>query len=112
MKEALSAFLFVLLIPASASFAQTVAPPQGAAAEAASSMNDTIAGEGRKIDKDAGKITLRHGEIKQLDMPPMTMVFRVKNPAMLEAVKPGDKVKFKIEGKGGALMVTEIAPAK
>ncbi len=44
-------------------------------------------GEVRKIDKDAGKVTIRHGELKNLDMPPMTMVFRVKDPAMLEQLK-------------------------
>ena len=67
-----------------------------------------IDGEVRKVDKDAGKITLRHGEIKKLDMPAMTMVFRVKDPAMLDKVKAGDKVKFKAESEGGKLTITEI----
>ena len=65
-------------------------------------------GEIRKIDKDTKKITLKHGEIKNLDMPGMTMVFQVKDPAMLDTVKPGDKVKFTAERSGGALVVTEI----
>ncbi len=71
-----------------------------------------VDGEVRKVDKDTSKITLRHSEIKKLDMPAMTMVFRVKDPAMLDKVKAGDKVKFKAEGSGGALTVTEIEPAK
>jgi Cu/Ag efflux protein CusF len=69
-------------------------------------------GEVRKINKDANKITLRHGEIKNLEMPPMTMVFRVKDSAMLDKVKAGDKVQFTAEKLGGALTVTAIEPVK
>jgi len=69
-------------------------------------------GEVRKVDKDAGKLTLKHGPIPNLDMPPMTMVFRVKDAAMLDAVKPGDKVKFDAESVGGQFVVTRIEPAK
>ncbi|MEW6689262.1 MAG: copper-binding protein [Pseudomonadota bacterium] len=69
-------------------------------------------GEVRKVDRDAKKITLKHGPIKSLDMPAMTMVFQVKDPAMLEQVKPGDKVKFQAEKLGGALTVTAIETAK
>lgn len=68
--------------------------------------------EVRKIDKDAGKITLKHGPIKSLDMPPMTMVFHVKDRAMLDKVKVGEKVRFAVEDKGGALTVTAIEAAK
>jgi Cu/Ag efflux protein CusF len=69
-------------------------------------------GEVRKIDKDAGKITLKHGPIKSLDMPPMTMVFQVKDRALLDKVKPGDKVRFAAEEKAGAYLVTAIEAAK
>ena len=69
-------------------------------------------GEVRKIDKDAKKITIKHGPIQSLDMPPMTMVFQVKDPAMLEQVKAGDKVKFQAEKVGGAFTVTKIQPAQ
>lgn len=68
-------------------------------------------GEVRKIDKPQGKITLRHGEIKSLDMPPMTMVFRVSDPKMLDAVAVGDKVKFDAEKIGGNYTVTSIRKA-
>jgi Cu/Ag efflux protein CusF len=70
---------------------------------------DMTDGEVRKIDKDTKRITLKHAEIKGLDMPAMTMVFQVKNPALLDAVKPGDKVKFAIEMVGTAMVVTEIS---
>ncbi|MGD9835614.1 MAG: copper-binding protein, partial [Piscinibacter sp.] len=51
---------------------------------------------------------LKHGEIRNLDMPPMTMVFTVKDKAMLDPIKPGDKVKFKAAKEGGTYIVTEI----
>ena len=69
-------------------------------------------GEIRKIDKDAGKLTLKHGEIRNLDMPGMTMVFAVKDKAMLETVGVGDKVKFAAEKIDGAYVVMEIARIK
>ncbi len=69
-------------------------------------------GEIRRVDKDAKKITIRHGPMPSLDMPPMTMVFQVKDPAMLEQVKAGDKVKFQAEKLGGAFTVTRIEAAK
>lgn len=70
-------------------------------------------GEIRKVDKDAQKITIRHGPLPSLDMPgAMTMVYRVKDPSMLGQVKPGDKVKFEAQKVGGAFTVTRIAPAK
>ena len=69
-------------------------------------------GEVRKVDLDNKKITLKHGAIKNLDMPGMTMVFQVKDPAMLTTVKAGDKVRFKASNEGGKLTVTEIQAAK
>ena len=82
------------------------------AATGAMSMGGMADGEIRKVDMDNKKITIKHGEIKNLDMPGMTMVFQVKDPAMLTSVKTGDKVRFKAEKSGGAIVVTEIQPAK
>jgi len=65
-------------------------------------------GEVRKVDKDAKKITIKHGPIENLEMPAMTMVFQVKDPAMLDRVKAGDKVKFEAQKLGGAFTVTAI----
>lgn len=65
-------------------------------------------GEVRKVDREAKKITLRHGEIKNLEMPGMTMLFQVRDPALLDKVAPGDKVRFRAEKAGGAIVVTEI----
>jgi Cu/Ag efflux protein CusF len=69
-------------------------------------------GEVRKVDAAAGKITLKHGEIKDLDMPPMTMVFRVRDPAWLSKLKPGDKVRFTAEKLDGQYTVTGLQPLR
>ncbi len=73
---------------------------------------DLTAGEVRKVDQDAGKITIKHGEIKHLDMPPMTMVFQVKDRALLDKAKAGDAVRFAVEKSGSSYVVTAIEPAK
>jgi Cu/Ag efflux protein CusF len=69
-------------------------------------------GEVRKIDKEAGKITIKHGEIKHMDMPPMTMVFAAKDKAMLDTVQVGEKVQFVVIQDAGKMVVTEIQPGK
>ncbi|MFT3666558.1 copper-binding protein [Piscinibacter sp.] len=69
-------------------------------------------GEVRKVDKAQGKVTLKHGPIASLDMPGMTMVFRVANPAMLDGLKEGDKVKFTAARLNGAITITAMAPAR
>ena len=68
-------------------------------------------GEIRKVDRDARKITIKHGPIQNLEMPAMTMVFQVKDPAMLDQVKAGDKVKFEAQKVGGAFTITAIEKA-
>lgn len=78
-------------------------------AQGATSGEVMAEGEVRKVDKDAGKLTIKHGEIKSLEMPPMTMVYRVKDPSMLDQVKAGDRVRFSAQKIGGAFTVTRIA---
>ncbi len=92
--------------------AQTGVPSSGssttepaASVQASTSLTE---GEVRKVDKDAGKITLKHGPIQNLEMPAMTMVFRVKDASMLDKVKAGDKVRFSADKIGGALTITQI----
>jgi Cu/Ag efflux protein CusF len=69
-------------------------------------------GEVRKVDKDAKKLTIRHGPIESIGMPPMTMVFQVKDPAVLDKVKVGDKIKFAAENVGGAFIVNQLEVVK
>jgi Cu/Ag efflux protein CusF len=79
------------------------------AAQADAALSD---GEVRKVDKEAKKLTIKHGPLANLDMPAMTVVFQVKDPAILGQVKAGDRVKFHAEKLGGALTVTRIEPAQ
>jgi Cu/Ag efflux protein CusF len=71
----------------------------------------TSAGEVTKLDKAAGKITLKSGEIKNLGMPPMTMAFRVQSPKMLDEVAVGDRVRFVAERIEGQYVVTVLSKA-
>ena len=92
-------------------FAQEKAAPAPTTAPAVKA-SDLTDGEIRKVDMENKKITIKHGEIKNLDMPGMTMVFQVKDPAMLDKVKAGDKVKFSADKIGGAFVVTDIQANK
>lgn len=69
-------------------------------------------GEVRKVDKEARKLTLKHGPLKNLDMPGMTMVFQVKDEAMLDKVQAGDKVRFQAQSIDGKLTVTQLEAAR
>jgi Cu/Ag efflux protein CusF len=72
-----------------------------------------VNGEVKKIDESAGKITLKHGPIKSLDMDEgMTMVFRVQDPAMLKQVKVGDKVQFEAERTASGIAITKMQKSK
>ena len=70
------------------------------------------AGEITRVDARTGKLTIRHEEIKNLDMPPMTMVFQVPDAALLDKVKLGDKVKFRAEKAASGYVVTAIEVAR
>ena len=104
--------LAVAAILAPAAYADSGQQNSKSAAGATQSSGAMAEGEVRKVDKDAKKITIKHGALQKLDMPPMTMVFRVKDPAMLGQVKAGDKVRFDAEKIGGAFTITQIEPVK
>lgn len=108
MKKLLIATLLgsALALPVFA--AQAAAPATDSAAVAAPLSQ----GEVRKIDPAAQKITLRHGPIQSVGMPPMTMVFKVQEAALLEGVKVGDKVRFQVEKQGTQYVVTELQVAQ
>ncbi|MFP5417837.1 MAG: copper-binding protein [Gammaproteobacteria bacterium] len=88
--------------------------PAQAQTPATSAAEAGVMSEGvvRKIDAANGKITLKHGPIVNLDMPGMTMVFRVVSPTLLSNVKVGDAVKFHVERSNGAMTITEIQAVK
>ena len=82
------------------------------AAKGTTPSADMAEGEIRKVDMDSKKITIKHGPIKNLDMPGMTMVFQTQDAAVLAKAKTGDKIRFKADKIGGAFVVTEIEAAK
>ena len=98
----------ILLAASSVTLAQTPVSTAGAVA----STTPMSEGEVRKVDKEAAKLTLRHGPILNLNMPAMTMVFRVLDPKLLAAVKEGDKVRFVAQNVDGSITVTRIEKAK
>lgn len=72
---------------------------------------DMTDAEVRRVDKEGGKLTLKHADIKSLDMPAMTMVFAVKDKSMLDTLKAGDKIRFKVVQQAGQFIVTEVQAA-
>ena len=107
---AMAALLVVLSAPA---LAQQKAEDHSAHHPAApAAASDMTEGEIPKVDKDAKKLTIKHGEIKNLDMPPMTMVFQVKDAGVLDKVKVGDKVRFVVQKSDTGFVVTDIQAAK
>ncbi len=100
MRSTLIAALATVVVAAQAQTVQPAPPsPQSA---------PLVPAEVRKVDREAGKLTLRHGAIPNLDMAAMTMSFRVADPKLLETVREGDKLRFAAERIGGALTVTRI----
>ena len=96
------------LIAAAVLGLNTVAPAPTALAQ-----SDMIDGQVTKIDESSGKITIKHGPIKKLDMDEgMTMVFRAQDPAMLKGLKAGDKVKFEPDRVNGQFTVMKIQKAR
>jgi Cu(I)/Ag(I) efflux system periplasmic protein CusF len=93
-----------------AAFAQASAP--SAAQPQASVADEWTDGEIRKIDKEAGKVTLKHGEIRNLGMPPMAMTFEARDAKVLGGFKAGDKVRFRADFVNGKYMLRDIEPAK
>ena len=88
--------------------AQTAAPATESMPVKQVESKDMTEAEVRKVDKDAKKVTLKHGPIKNLDMPGMTMVFQVKNVALLDKIAAGDKIMFTAEQQQGAFVMTTV----
>ena len=115
MKKLTQFALLVMLATGASAWAQHAGTSMDkpAAAKGASSANENVAeGVVRTVDKAARKITIKHGEIKNLDMMPMTMVFHVNNPALLDKVKAGDSIRFTAEEIKGTLVVQTLEVVK
>jgi Cu/Ag efflux protein CusF len=83
--------------------------PASASQDDANALTD---GEVKKVDKDTGKLTVQHGPLTNLNMPGMTMSFKVQEPTMLDQVKAGDKIRLRVERINGTFMVTKLEAAK
>jgi Cu(I)/Ag(I) efflux system periplasmic protein CusF len=87
-------------------------PSQIAHAQTTAAKPEMVAAEVKKVDKDAGKVTLKHAEIKSLDMPAMTMVFKVKDDKLWEKLTEGAKVNVAVEKALFGYNVTQVEPMK
>ena len=112
MKKTNTTIATVLLAMAALLPVSTMAQVAADAAKSSTAAASMTDGEVRKIDKDTSKITIKHGEIKHLEMPGMTMVFNAKDKSLLDKVQVGDKVSFMVVSEGGKMVVTAIEPAK
>jgi len=104
-RKAIAAIMLSLSFPLSALAVEAHHQPAADAKAVSAQLAD---GEVRKVDKETGKVTIKHGPIPTLDMPGMTMVFRVSDPAMLDLIKAGDKINFVADKINGAYTVTRI----
>lgn len=95
-------FLFAAILSAFAVFVSAVNAQEVGRAQ----------GEVRKVDKEASKVTLRHGPIEGLNMPAMSMVFQVKDAKILDQLKEGDKIRFTTAREGGALVLKSFEQEK
>ena len=100
------------VIALACALASPVFASQHSASPAASSAKATSQGEVRKIDAANQKITLRHGPLANLGMPPMTMVFQVQDAAQLEGLKVGDNVSFVAQQQGSQFVASELQAAQ
>ncbi len=114
MKTSTLVCSIALSLFAVSSFAQATAPAaaQSAAPMAKEATKEMADAEVRKVDKDAKKVTLKHGPIKSLDMPSMTMVFQVRDEKLFDKLVAGEKIKFSAEQLQGAYVVTSVEKAE
>jgi Cu/Ag efflux protein CusF len=105
----LAAALVAGIAPLAAAAADAPAKEQAKAKAPAAPLSS---GEVKKVDREARKVTIQHGPIENLKMPPMTMVFRVKDAAMLDGLEPGTKIRFRAEEADGGYLVTRLQKAK
>lgn len=112
LRSATLAMLLALAFPGAAAAQAGHDAHHAGARPAAEAAAEWATGTVRKVDEVAGKLTIAHGPLKALDMPPMTMAFRAADAAMLDRVAAGDEVRFTVARIGGVLTVTALEPAR
>ena len=110
-KLALAGALLASMLPTvhADALRHAAASAQAGSAGIAAEMSE---GEIKKVDRENGKLTIKHGELKNLGMPPMTMVFQAADKSLLDQVRPGDKIRFIAAKQNGKLTVTHILPVQ
>lgn len=111
MKQSITAIALACTLAGPAIAQQKAEDHSAHHAAASASTADMTEGEIRKIDRATKKITIKHGEIRNLDMPAMTMVFQVMDGAKLDKLQSGDKIRFVVEKTASGFVVTDIRPA-
>ncbi|NBS65065.1 MAG: hypothetical protein EBT33_12055 [Betaproteobacteria bacterium] len=91
-----------------AASAATSAGTSAEAPAAGAQESEWVDGEVRRLDREQGRVTLRHGDIRSLDMPPMTMVFHVSDNRLIESLAPGDTVRFRVIAEGARYRITAL----
>jgi Cu/Ag efflux protein CusF len=107
-RHILHAAVLALALATGPALAQADHSAHGHAAATAATTQELTEGVLTRWDARTGKATIRHGEIRNLDMPPMTMVFTLKDPAQVGALQPGDAVRFRADEINGVLVITHI----
>ena len=108
---ALTSIICLLFTPGGVAAGEPSAD-NAAGTTSADSGQEMTSGVVKKVDRSAGKVTIRHGPIENLGMPQMTMIFRVKDPAMLDRLKEGDEIRFVADKVDGAYTVIQFEPVK
>ena len=111
LRTTLLVWATALPLLAAAVLLATAAPRVHAQTTAAAAASDWTSAEVRKVDREGSKLTLKHAEIKSLDMPPMTMVFQARDKAMLDGLDVGSKIRFRAGREKGQYTVLELQKA-
>lgn len=106
--KTIATFATALIMTLAAPVASLAQAPAAAADKAGATMTDGVI---QKVDASTGKLTIKHGPIAHMDMPGMTMVFTAQDKALLNGLKPGDKIRFMAAQEGGKMLVTAVSPA-
>ncbi|MCP5277913.1 MAG: copper-binding protein [Thiobacillus sp.] len=109
MKRTLTTLILAMALPLGLPALADMSHMSHGTASGHAAMGEMMAeGTVKKVDKAQGKITIQHGPLANLDMPPMTMIFRVQDSALLDRVKPGDNIRFQADKVNGRLTVTHM----
>jgi Cu(I)/Ag(I) efflux system periplasmic protein CusF len=112
VKSIALALLIAAVLAGNSALAAEHGHDQDGATRPPSAQPEYTRGEVQRVNREGERVTVKHEAIRNLDMPAHTMVLRVKEPAMLDRMKPGDRIEFVAEKLNGAIVITDVKPAK